>query len=510
MKVVLINPLYKHNTSGCKLIPLGLAYLHAAIRDNHDVEIINLDYDDYNDSILEIVSIKKADVIGFSIYEGLFHQTALIARYVKRLNSKIFTIAGGPFATYACKEIICGFKQFDFVILGEGEHALKELLSVIPSEDDIYQNLDRIAGLAYLHNNEYRCTPINDFDINEVPIPSWDAVYPFPVDEKNHFIPICTSRGCWGNCTFCSFDYKGSKRIRSRSIDNVREEIELLVNEYDQHDFFFSEPNFLYSKQRVTQFIEMLENVNGVHSFGFTTRVDSFLNCKELLNRLVELGCRSIELGIESGSDSQLLRFKKGTTVLQNSEAAQIILDLKERVVGFRYCIDLIFFDPYCTREELLATIDFMYKNKLNIASNEKILYNVMNLFQGTEVRKACISDKLALDSLELPYYDFIDSTVSRTYSFALLFMNKLQPVLNEISNMFDQLFLSNEYVQSTNVALKLKIGKLFYKRDSIVFDYFKRIIICNDNDSCSDVYSKFDSNIKCIKKELENLILLL
>jgi radical SAM superfamily enzyme YgiQ (UPF0313 family) len=505
MKVVLINPLFKDNTSGCKLIPLGLAYLHAAVRNEHDVEIINLDYDNYIESIIELVVIKKIDVCGFTIYEGLFTQAAAVARFIKRLNPKIIVIAGGPFATYASNDIICNYKQFDFAILGEGERSFRELLLAINSSD-FYFNIKNISGLSYLQDGKYCSNPIDEFNADEIPIPSWDAMYPFPEDNNNRLIPICTSRGCWGNCTFCSFDYNRSKRIKSRSLNNVREEIELLISKYEQHDFFFSEPNFLYSKTRTIEFIDMLKSIDGINSFGFTTRVDSFLNCKDLIDSLVNVGCRSIELGVESGSDSQLLRFKKGTTVAQNVEAINIIKSLKGNVPNFVYCLDLILFDPYCTSDELIETINFMYDNQLNSSDNELILYNAMNLFQGTEIRRNSIADKLAYNSIELPYYEFLDSSVAKTYSYMILFMNKLQPLLKDITKLFNEIFMSTEYESGINPIAKIKIGKQFYKRSSIVFDFLRDILLCKDDLLCYNIYIKYENTITGIRDSIVNL----
>lgn len=506
MKTILINPLFKNNTSGCKLVPLGLAYIHSAIREEHDVEIINIDYEDYSSEIIEIVYTKRAEVVGFSIYEGLFYQAASIAKFVKRLNPQIYIVAGGPFATFAADVIVCNFKQFDFVIRGEGEVAFRELLSTISLYKNDYSRFREIPNLSYYKDNIYVFNAIEDFDINKFPIPSWDVLYPFPKDKRNVFIPICTSRGCWGNCTFCSFDYRRKRIVRSRDIANVQAEIELLINKYDQHDFFFSEPNFLYSKNRVQQFIEMLRNIKGINTFGFTTRVDCFLNCKELLGSLVELGCRSIELGVESGSNSQLQRFRKGTTVEQNKEAIDIIVSLKNNVPDFRYCIDLILFDPYCTNNEIKETLNFLCDNNLCTAKNELILYNAISLFQGTELRRNAIEDKLAYDSLELPYYDFVDAAVSRTYSFMILFMNCIQPILQEISRIFEHIFGLEEYQDNKNRVLKIKIGKLYYKRETVVFNYLRDILSCEVERECYSTYLHYEKVVKNIYELLHNL----
>ena len=319
---------------------------------------------------------------------------------------------------------------------------------------------------------------------------------------------ICTSRGCWGNCIFCSFDYKKTKRINSRNLKNVREEIELLINKYQQNNFFFSEPNFLYSKSRTKEFINMLKKIEGIKSFGFTTRVDSFLQSRDLLDDLVEFGCKSIELGIESGSDSQLKRFDKGTTVSQNSEAVKIILELQERIPNFLYCIDLILFDPYLTVNELSETIQFMIDNDLNTSENENAMFNGMYLFQGTAIRKMAIHDKLAFDSPELPYYNFKDDIIAKIYSYIVIFLNTLHPLLKNISHLYNELIVSNEYNSTKNEINRIKAGKLFYKRDSVVFNYFKEIIETNgEYNTCQNIYSKYKTSITKMNNTIVDII---
>jgi len=252
----------------------------------------------------------------------------------------------------------------------------------------------------------------------------------------------------------------------------------------------------------------MLKKIEGIKSFGFTTRVDSFLQSRDLLDDLVEFGCKSIELGIESGSDSQLKRFDKGTTVSQNSEAVKIILELQERIPNFLYCIDLILFDPYLTVNELSETIQFMIDNDLNTSENENAMFNGMYLFQGTAIRKMAIHDKLAFDSPELPYYNFKDDIIAKIYSYIVIFLNTLHPLLKNISHLYNELIVSNEYNSTKNEINRIKAGKLFYKRDSVVFNYFKEIIETNgEYNTCQNIYSKYKTSITKMNNTIVDII---
>ena len=496
MEVVLINKKFTFNGSGCKLVPLGLGYLHASIRDEFDAEIVQLDFDNYINDLIKIIYEKKVDVICFSIYEGMFDKVQKIAKIIKNLKSTIKIIIGGPFPTFASKSILNNYKQFDYVILGEGEKSLKELLRIIQYSPIKIMDIKNIPGIAFIDESKYYCSAIEEIDVNTVPIPSWDVLFSIGDNLTDRFVPICTSRGCFGKCIFCSFDYKRTRKIRSRNLENVKKEIELLINNYDQHEFFFSEPNFLYSRERTKSFINMLKTINGIETFGFTTRVDSLLNCKDLLHDLVELGCRSIELGVESGSESQLKRFKKGVSVSQNEEAVKIILDLKNKVENFVYCIDLILFDPYSTKQEIIETLNFLCKMNLNSRDNELILYNSMNLYEGTLIKKMSIDDKLSVNSIELPYYEFESEDVKEIFNYMFLFMNKIQQKLNILDDLFFQIFNSKKYFQLEDLRIKVNIMKLYNKRNTVVFDYLNELLMKNNNLGYYEIFTKYELNV--------------
>jgi len=187
MNVVLLNPIFNHNSSGCKLIPLGLGYIHAAIRNNHNVKVLPLDLEHYGQFLIDVICSEKIDIVGITVYEGIFEQIVMIGKYIKRISPFVKIVLGGPFPTFAFEYILKNYKQFDFIILGEGEKPFKELLSVL---EDTSKSLNDVSGLAFLENETVVSSNINDFDPDEFPIPSWDALYPFPEDKHNNLIPI--------------------------------------------------------------------------------------------------------------------------------------------------------------------------------------------------------------------------------------------------------------------------------------------------------------------------------
>lgn len=513
MKILLINPLFTYNHTGVKQYPLGLAYIHAAIRNICEVEIYDLSFENQNEKLVEKLLSCNYDLIGITVYESIFYNIIKIIDLIKRISIHSIIVIGGHFASYACKDILEIYNEIDYIILGEGEEPFSQLIEALGTNTG--KDISKIKGIAYKKENHIHINEQVDIDVNKYPIPSWDVLLlnsynEYDVNNQRLYTPICTSRGCFGRCSFCSIKKHQGKTIRNRDIKNVEEEINLLISRYNVSYIYFSEPNFFASSKRANEMLKMLSGIKGLQEFGITTRVDSFLKCKDLHESLFASGCKSIELGIESGSDKQLTRLKKGTSVEMNKEAIHIINTYKNTFKDVGLFIDMIMFDPYSKVEEVMDSYHFLIDNNLCFSQNEHCLFSIMHLFHGTEMRETAIKDQLANLTLENVYYNFADNKTAEFYSYIFIFqklcMNQYELINTRILNLLNsKIYKSKVYGAENN-----KILRMYVKRNKICFNFFRELYsVFTEKSKALSLIGQYKNRANLFETELKNFEIL-
>ena len=177
-----------------------------------------------------------------------------IAEITKKIDDSIKIIVGGPSASTCEKELIEN-KNIDFLVIGEGEETTYELIDYLLNGK---KTLNTINGIAYKEGTKFVKTPprtlIENLDL--LPFPNRDNVFVVNDFGEIKFIhettDILTTRGCPYPCKFCAcYKVWGNRIPRSRSIENIIEEIVFLKNKYQQEYFIFWDDLFAVNKKRV-------------------------------------------------------------------------------------------------------------------------------------------------------------------------------------------------------------------------------------------------------------------
>ena len=103
------------------------------------------------------------------------------------------------------------------------------------------------------------------------------------------------------------------KKFRSRSPDNVVDEIEELIDQYQINDIGFMDDTFMLNKRRANDIANEIKARDLDLSFVASSRVDSV--DQNLLQNLKNSGLKTIYYGVESGSQRILDLMKKGITL---------------------------------------------------------------------------------------------------------------------------------------------------------------------------------------------------
>ena len=288
-----------------------------------------------------------------------------------------------------CTVILCGAdatdhaedylaRGADFVLLGEGEQTLIELLGRLTSRNEA--ELESIFGLAYkpstlaphvsegvenhqskILNREFVLNPrrpdINDLD--SLPFPAWDLVdiekyRKIWLERHGYFsMNMVTTRGCPFHCNWCAKPIWG-QRYNSRSPENVVAEMKWLKETYQADHIWIVDDIFGLKPGWLPRFGELVE-VEGVHlPFKCLSRADLLCRPGEV-DALRRAGAQTVWMGAESGSQKILDAMDKGTRVEQIHEATRLL-----KKAGIQACFFLQFGYPGETRADIENTLQLV------------------------------------------------------------------------------------------------------------------------------------------------------
>lgn len=346
-KILLINsPYHCLFSKGTFIPPLGLCYIAAVLKESgfgvkvYDpnlypgmfVNIIqpyrfmtrymeNLFNPKYHvwKKIREVIKKSSPDVVGISMTTPSYPSGVNVARIVKEISEDITVVAGGPHPT-ALFEEVAREPCINYVIRGEGEYALLELVNSLNHNGD----LKKILGLSYkkkgkiIHNRDRPFIK----HLDSLPFPAKDLLI-------NRWSPrnmggIMASRGCPYSCKFCfSTLVMWKKTYRTRSPKNVVDEIEYTIKKYGTGKIYFLDDLFTLNKRWVVKICRLIRERKLRVPWTCLTRADLISNI--LLKEMKLAGCESIGIGMESGNQEILNRMGKELDLKRLEEAANMI-----------------------------------------------------------------------------------------------------------------------------------------------------------------------------------------
>lgn len=242
-----------------------------------------------------------------------------------------------------CIVIICGAdatdhyaeylkKGADYVLLGEGEETLSELLNQLSTKNEA-KDIIGLASQLTLH--PMRRPDIKNLD--SLPFPAWDLIdvakYKKIWKEKHGYFSMnmVTTRGCPYHCNWCAKPIWG-QRYNSRSPENVVAEMKWLKENFAPNHIWFADDILGLKPNWVEKFADLLHENDAVIPFKCLKRAD--LINEKTASALAKAGCKTVWLGAESGSQKILDAMDKGGTVEDIYQAAALLQKYKIEV-GF-------------------------------------------------------------------------------------------------------------------------------------------------------------------------------
>lgn len=324
--------------------PLGTLYAASLLRENgFEVDLFDTNLRD-NPFEIEPLLIETKPKYLVIYDDGFNYLTKMCLTKMREACFEMIQLG----KEYSCQIIVCSsdasdhFEKYlekgaDFVIRGEGEITLLELISTIENEN----TSDNILGIVYkkegeIIQNSSRAVLQN---LDELPLPAWDLVdiesYKniWKQSKQPFSLNIATTRGCPYKCNWCAKPIYGN-RYNAHSPTYIVNLIAFLKEKFGVSRFWMCDDIFGLKPNWVQEFNTILKEKNITISFFIQSRVDLLLK-EDTIEALAESGLEEVWVGAESGSQKILDAMDKGTKVEEIYEATRLLKAKKINVAFF-------------------------------------------------------------------------------------------------------------------------------------------------------------------------------
>jgi magnesium-protoporphyrin IX monomethyl ester (oxidative) cyclase len=307
--------------------PLGLAYIASVLEDEHEVSILDANAEGWQhieimgekcyfglpfNQIIAKLQRLKPDVVGISIPFSVNEEISLkLGAEIKCVDKDVTLIYGGSHPTVAPQHVL---SVADYVVIGEGEVTMLELLRRLETSTE---NIKDVEGIAFERHNKTIITkprkPIENLD--EIPFP---ARHLLPMNKyfeafkhgrgprksytfNERWSKLITSRGCPFNCVFCSIHTVFGRGFRARTPKNVVEEIKELIFKHKIRHINIEDDNMTLDKKRFKKICNLIieEKLDFTWSTPNGIRADTI--DEELVRKMAKSGCKRVFIAPESG-----------------------------------------------------------------------------------------------------------------------------------------------------------------------------------------------------------------
>ena len=289
----------------------------------------------------------------------------------------------------------------DYVCVGEGEIMFAEFIDALEGKRDI----SSIAGILWRNElNSIVRNPGAGYikDLDSLPHPAFDLL---PYKKYYSMIGtgaptgiICSSRGCPYKCTFCS---KAYSTYRSRSVENIMEEMQLYYNRGIREFMFFDDMFNLPAKRALSISQEIRQRFPDIQ-WCFRGRADQIT--EELAEDLRKSNCKQVSVGAEAHTDEGQKELRTGKSVKKTQRAVQILRKNKIKS-NTNWIIGL---PSQKSAKDMNDLIRVVLKT-----DSDYVQFSVLMLWDDTElykeaVQKGVISANLWMDYIKNPTPNFL------------------------------------------------------------------------------------------------------
>lgn len=427
MKITLIMTPFEVPAGGIHAsYPLGLCFLGSVLeKEGHICKPYNYlwprGWNEIKSEIEKIIREEQPDVVGISAMTTNRISSFELAKLTKSINPNIKVIMGGVHPSMMYKQIIENF-PVDFVVIGEGEETIVELVKAIENNLPL-DDFKKIKGIAFKLNGEVIVTECRGWikNLDELPFPKHEYFAEQIKRDKEAF--FIASRGCPVSCKFCITSLHWGRIRRYRSVENVIEEVKKITKMYPEIEkIHFNDDEFIMNKIWILnftkQYIEAKINI-GWECNGRASSID-----EDIIKAIKEAGCIQLNIGVESGSPKIIESIGKKITNEQIINAYALCKKYGIPEAKIYLMVGL----PGETSKTINETIKLLKQ----ISYGDLSVPAIFQLYPGTPIyedakKKGFINDDFWLTDQQAPFYTIEHSKKKLLYwALKISFFHKL------------------------------------------------------------------------------------
>ena len=388
LRILLIYPPFletRIHEEDIRAMPIGLFHVAAVLKnEGYEVALLNLnDERSSPDRAIEQIQEFQPDVLGFSILNANRWGGIGIARQAKALDPDIITVFGGVGASFLWEHLLVQFCDIDYIVVGEGERAMLELVRSIENPDLV--PIDGVGGIAFRKDGQPRKSDDESLieDLDQLPDPSQFFTY-------QH---LALTRGCPAGCRFCGSPAFWGRKVRSHSPTYFVNQIERLMAKGVTF-FYVSDDTFTLRKKTVITVCRDIIDRNLPIHWAAISRVDTI--DEEILSWMRRAGCIQLSYGIES-ANREIRRYLDKRIQMEDVKTAFAAT----RRFGILPRAYFIYGCPGDTPDTVQETLDLIREIKPLGA-----IFYILDIFPGTRLysdylRQTGQTDDIWLDPIE-------------------------------------------------------------------------------------------------------------
>jgi len=299
-------------------------------------------FERHNPFIVGISNLFDVDAPGFM----------QIAEYLREKRpGKQIVLAGGQKATYSAagllKADIC-----HFALQREAENKINFLFDHIYGLEPVHQPTPQIffkyrgeileaegpCDVVALQGNlveEYKDISIENYC-------RVGTLSPFSrmAGKDKPFGTVILNRGCHGGCTFCDVTDFSGRKVRSRRVADLLDEISFLYHQRGVRYIEWLDDDFAIYKELVLDVLSGLQDL-GLTDLTWASSNGIIASCVnyDLMKKFTETGCIGFRIGVESGNPEMLKRIGKPGNVKKFREFARLAQQFSDLFIGDNYII---------------------------------------------------------------------------------------------------------------------------------------------------------------------------
>ena len=310
-------------------MPLGLASLAGSLRargfEPHIYDAMSLRHD--LDAIRATITRLEPDVVAVTAYTATLRAAADVLRVAREALPSVVTVMGGVHPTHMAVEVLAN-DAVDYVVRGEGEVTLPELLECLAAGGDPAA----VRGLSFRHGGGVRQTPDRRLldDLDALPV-AWDLIdwplYHYRTKPGSRLAIAGWSRGCTKECIFCSQRMLWRRTWRARSVESVVAEARLLNERFGVDTLEVADEYPTRDRARWERILDRLIAEDLDLELLVETRADDVVRDADIMDKYRRAGVLHVYVGVESVLQDRLDAMRKGLDVETGRRAIALLND---------------------------------------------------------------------------------------------------------------------------------------------------------------------------------------